>query len=501
MNARPKQSTPRNRTSGRRPLLALALSLAVVLVLAACTVWHPPNLGTLYDRAAQHHGPDRNPIVVIPGVMGSNLVDSQSGRTVWGTFTGNYASPRRAADLRLLALPMRLGAPLHALRDTVRPNGVLDRVRLRVLGIPIEVRAYVQILAALGVGGYVDQSLGSSGAVNYGTDHYTCFQFAYDWRRDNVENARRFGQFLAQKRAYVERQNRRRFGRTGKIRFDVVAHSMGGLLLRYYLRFGGSDLPADGSLPAVTWAGARQIANAVFVAPPNAGSLDALLDLVNGRRFGPFMPTYPAALLGTFPALYELLPHGPQSRVLVDGSPNHPVSDLFRIAVWRQFRWGLLSPTATPWLAKLLPNVPDPHERLLIARDQLAKSLDRAKAFAAALDQPAPPPPRGLSLFLVAGDAVPTARLAGVNSRTGRLTVLEQAPGDGTVLRTSALLDERDPSRWKPGLKSPIPWTETLFLFRDHLGLTKDKIFTDNVLYWLLERPAPSRPPRTKSRS
>jgi len=45
------------------------------------------------------------------------------------------------------------------------------------------------------------------------------------------------------------------------------------------------------------------------------------------------------------------------------------------------------------------------------------------------------------------------------------------------------------PTEWVPGLRSPIPWTEALFLFRSHLGLTRDMIFTDNVSYWLLERP------------
>jgi hypothetical protein len=85
----------------------------------------------------------------------------------------------------------------------------------------------VQILAALGAGGYQDESLGLAGAVDYGSDHYTCFQFDYDWRRDNVENARRFARFVEEKRAYVQAENRRRFGDAGELRFDVVAHSMG----------------------------------------------------------------------------------------------------------------------------------------------------------------------------------------------------------------------------------------------------------------------------------
>src|SRR5436309_7239430 len=44
---------------------------------------------------------------------------------------------------------------------------------------------------------------------------------------------------------------------------------MGGLLTRCYLRYGGQDLPADGSLPATTWEGARD-EDARRRAPPSS---------------------------------------------------------------------------------------------------------------------------------------------------------------------------------------------------------------------------------------
>jgi len=33
----------------------------------------------------------------------------------------------------------------------------------------------------------------------------------------------------------------------------------------------------------------------------------------------------------------------------------------------------------------------------------------------------------------------------------------------------------------------PIEWDQVLFLFSDHLDLTKNPAFTDNLLYFLLE--------------
>lgn len=58
--------------------------------------------------------------------------------------TGDYVRPDDPADARLVALPMRPG----------------------VLGVPVEVRAYVQLPGALGSGGYRDESLGLSGAAS-----------------------------------------------------------------------------------------------------------------------------------------------------------------------------------------------------------------------------------------------------------------------------------------------------------------------------------------------
>jgi hypothetical protein len=458
---------------------------------ASCTArYHPPNLGQIYDRAAQHHGPERNPIVVIPGLMGSTLEDRDTGRIVWGAFGGGSAKPQTPDGARLVALPMERGKSLAELRDGVVSTGVLDKLRVKLLGLPLTLKAYFYILGTLGAGGYQDESLALSGGIDYGDDHYSCFQFDYDWRRDNVENARRLHEFLLEKRAYVQGEIEKRFGVAGApVQFDVVAHSMGGLITRYYLRYGAADLPEDGSLPPLTWKGAELIERAVLVAPPNAGSVEAVVELVEGRRFGPFGPKYPAALLGTFPAAYQLLPRPEHAQVVSLDDPSRPVEDLWEPELWRRMGWGLAASGHEEVLAQLLPEIGDAEERRAVALDHQAKCLLRARRFAAALDRPAPPPP-GVDLYLVAGDSVPTPDKVGVDSKTGRVTVLEEGPGDGTVLRSSALMDRRlGREGWKPTLDSPVAWEDVLFLFNNHLGLTKDRVFTDNVLFWLLEEP------------
>lgn len=52
-----------------------------------------PDLKSIYTRSAQYHGVDRNPVIVIPGILGSKLKDDSTGRIAWGAFTGTYISP------------------------------------------------------------------------------------------------------------------------------------------------------------------------------------------------------------------------------------------------------------------------------------------------------------------------------------------------------------------------------------------------------------------------
>ncbi|MBI3843329.1 MAG: hypothetical protein HY292_01695 [Planctomycetes bacterium] len=471
-----------------RSLVLLPLVASIVGCASAPTA---PNLRGLYDREAKYHDAKRNPVILIPGILGSRLKDSESNRIVWGAFTGEYADPETPDGARLVALPMREGAALRDLRDGVVSDGALDRLKISVLGLPIELGAYANILGTLGVGGYRDEQLGLAGAVDYGKEHFTCFQFDYDWRRDVVENAARLDAFIAEKRAYVKREIEKRYGVADPdVKFDVVAHSMGGLVARYYLEYGAADLPSDGSVPAPTWAGAKNVERVILVGTPSGGSVKALTQLVDGVYFAPILPSYAPAILGTMPAIYELLPRGRHGALVDAADPNRKIDDLYDPALWERMGWGLASPSQDGVLAELLPDVSDAATRRRIALEHLRKCLSRAKRLAAALDAPLPsPPPRGLDLYLVAGDAVDTDATAAADATSGAVRIIGTAPGDGTVLRSSALLDERTGGAWSPHVVSPISFTGVQFLFTDHIGITKDPAFTDNILYRLLEEP------------
>ncbi len=269
------------------------------------------------------------------------------------------------------------------------------------------------------------------------------------------------------------------------MKFDIVAHSMGGLLTRYFLRYGAEDLPKDGSVPEVTWAGAEHVDKVIIIGTPNAGAVGAIENLFEGRDFGPLLPKYEPAIIGTMPSLYQQLPRT-RHRAILD--KNRQPIDIMDVDLWIKNGWGLADPNQAHVLEWLLPDVSDPEERREIAIDHLKKSMKRGKQFQQAIDQPATPPER-LQLHLLAGDAIPTGSAVTIDFSAEHYRVTDYEPGDGTVARYSALMDERTGGRWQPYLQSPIKWTNVMFLFSDHLGLTKDPGFSDNVLYILLEQP------------
>ena len=446
------------------------------------------NLGGLYTDLAKEEDPNRNPVIVIPGILGSTLVDPNTGIVAWGEIGRGLENPKKDEEIRRIALPMQEGKTFQELKDNLVAEDALESVKITIYGITVEVNTYSDILKSLGVGGFRNEDYGESKKVDYGNRHYTSFQFAYDWRRDLVEAAKRLHAYILEKRAYVQEEIAKRHGIENRdVKFNIIAHSMGGLVVRYYLRYGTADLPDDGSLPPLTWEGCRYVNKVILIGTPNGGSIDSFHQLVEGTHLAPGLPSFDAAILGTMPAVYQLLPRKRHGHLISLNGNTEEFLDPYDPELWIKMGWGLADPDRDPTLRILLPDVKDRKTRLQIALDHLRKSLLRAKAFAEALDVPATPP-RGVSISLIAGDAVDTTDVIKIN-KDGILETYKTGPGDGEVLRSSALMDEHAGSGLKGRLVSPIHWSSVLFLFSDHLGLTKDPVFTDNILYTLLEQP------------
>lgn len=418
--------------------------------------------------------------------MGSRLVNDQASRSLWGDFRADSVNPKASQDPHAISLPMELGTPLDQLIGTTRTDGSLAEVRGTFAGVPLRKRIYGDVLGALGVAGYADDVIGQSGDMQGSGNTAMAFEFDYDWRRSLDETAIRFQQFIVQVTRFIRSQS----GSTAPIRFDVVAHSMGGLVLRYFLQYGGQLLAYDGSKPRSTWAGAASIENAIIVGTPNAGSLFALQRLVDGLGGNIVHAPYHPMILGTMPANYQLLPRPRHWAFRVANETKVP--DLYDPGLWLRMGWGLADSSAQRQLAELLPGVVSSAERTDVALDHLDKCLKSAKALHRALDEEPPGRPAQFGVHIIVGDSKPTPSHAVATPRDRTIRFEKEGPGDRIVLRSSALLDERAGQPWRPRVETPINWASVTFVPGDHIAITHDPVALNKMLYLLLEQPRSS---------
>ena len=207
--------------------------LGVSLISGGCiSARRTPDLQNIFTAARARTG--KRPVIVIPGILGSELINSKTGETVWPS------AFRTANDV----LP--ISPNLESNRDDLVPGKILETVRLaRILP---EVYVYRDLLEALRqYAGYREGSWENPGADG---DRDTFYVFAYDWRRDNVANARELIRRVEQLKQRLQRPD---------LKFNIIAHSMGGLIARYAAMYGDTDLPADGASIQPTWRGAADI--------------------------------------------------------------------------------------------------------------------------------------------------------------------------------------------------------------------------------------------------
>ena len=311
-------------------------------------------------------------IVLLPGIMGSAL--HRHGKPVWALSGGAAlrALLSRGQSIRDLALEED---------DPVKP--VLDD-GVEVAGLMPDLHTLPRLWKIDGydaISERIKQSFDVAEGENY-------FEFAYDWRRGNEAAARRL---RTESEEWLDRWKQ---AGHPEAKLVLVAHSMGGLVSRFFLEVLG---------------GRADTRALITFGTPFRGSIAALGNLVNGVEYGPLELT---EMVRSFNSIYQLLPLWPCYDP-GDGS-------LRRLTE-----------------VDALPNLD--RQRLLEAKE-FHDTIERCRAGGGG----------GYRIYPVRGNHQPTyqsARLAGE-----RLELLEHrggrdGSGDGTVPFGSSLpLEEDDPS-------------------------------------------------------
>jgi pimeloyl-ACP methyl ester carboxylesterase len=429
-----------NRFAPARSRQLLFSLIVLSVVSSACISAHrTPNLEHIFASARAKTG--KRPVIVIPGILGTELINPKTGETVWPS----------AFRTEQEGLP--ISPDLTANHDDLVPGKIIETVKLaRVLP---EVYVYRDLLESLRrYAGYRQGDWENPGTGDYQDTFYV---FPYDWRQDNVRNARELVRRVERLKSRLQRPD---------LKFTVIAHSNGGLIARYAAMYGDADLPEGDGPIQPTWLGAAHISKIVMIGVPNEGSADAFATLIEGysiteglRRRVPLLNKLTAEDAVSTPSVFQLMPHRGTIKFL-DENLQAIELDLYDVEVWKRYGWSVVySSTEFRQRYAGAAGTDGKSEEL---DSYLAATLQRARRFHQALDavENSNSP---VVLLAIGGDCEETLSAplilrdqkhnrwltltrprefrtsSGVKVSKEKATDAMYAPGDGRVTRTSLL--------------------------------------------------------------
>ncbi len=310
-----------------RNFTALLLCVAISLFATSCALRERQEPVTpQQEYRAQRAHIQREPIILIPGTLGSRLFNSKTGEIAWGSFASTLSELTDDLDLPIT------GPRLGDNRDNLQAYRVLDLAEVLQGEGSGEVRFYAEVIDLL------TTTLGYRAA--YGRRFFRgqdLFVFFYDWRRSNVEAAAQLAEFIASIRRDLQ---------SPAMKFTLLGVSNGGLIARYYLRHGGEDVISGREVNAPlapSNAGFKDVRRIITLCTPHTGTMDALRLVHEGYAPAPLSRRHPPLTIFSMPAGFELLPD-PGQRVFVDATGKPLDVDLWNAEHWEKYGLSVFSP-------------------------------------------------------------------------------------------------------------------------------------------------------------
>jgi pimeloyl-ACP methyl ester carboxylesterase len=463
-----------------KPSFKIAALAFIVICINACSSNVIPDLSRLYKTAEL---PSRSqetrsnysqpPVILIHGAFGSRLNDRETNEELW---PGNLWRIL-FSDYEGIALPI----DAESLMPTTS-NLVATDVTDKVVGKDY----YGAIIRTLEqVGGYARGIPGEKKDA----DDRQYYLFVYDWREDNVQTVRKLDALIEQIRKDYYAPD---------LKVDIVAHSMGGLITRYYLRYGPEDVLDDNNF-LVNGHGFQRVNKVILLGTPNLGSVSALLEVLQGLKVG--LNRIPSHVMLTWPSTYQLFPHPIRaSMITLDGKTLD--RDFFDIEIWRRFEWSIFNPQTRQ---SIIDEKGEDYYNTLV--NYFNKQIERGRRFVWSLSVPTPESPVRHIVF--GGDCELTPARLLVEEVDGEsmvrlfpdeiekplpgvdYNVLMLEPGDGRVTKPSLFArDALDPTIPRHRY-SHFPLDYAMMLCESHDTLTGNIHFQDNLLNVLLTNDQP----------
>ncbi|MFC1514975.1 hypothetical protein ACFL5X_03640 [Candidatus Omnitrophota bacterium] len=449
-----------------------SFSLYAILVLAVlfngCAAPRTITDKVILDLYGDHRATTNNrvPGIFIPGVLGSVLKKEETGKVLWGEGWG--------VDFHQLALPID-GRTLKDNEDSIEAVWPVENISI-IPGL-VKIHFYRKLL-----------DIGTrAGGYNLGTDAFT---LPYDWRRDLVEAAQQLGQLIERIKEEKGQPD---------LKFDLICHSAGGLIARYYVKYGSTDVLDQDPLPLPSYEGARHINRVILLGTPNRGSLDAFKLLHTGMQaIG--AGSFSSEVLFTMPAIYQLFPHEDEF-VFLDNAGNSLDVSLYDEKNWEKYGWSVFRLHLQSNIKKKLirkygeaQGAENYKENLGKQKQFLKKVLKRAKQFHQALwNGEIEEEKEKVKYYLLGANCLKTQKKAILKNhgsewdtrfkvKDPKVNKMLFGFGDELVTKDSFLgLSESEKGRSFPAYSS-------FFVCTQHKNLTENPTYIDNILHLLLEQ-------------
>ena len=435
--------------------------LLSVLVLSACAVVpKKPDLALLYRNSYLNE--NATPVIIIPGLMGSSLENTE-GVEVWPGTVSNLAFSNYAelADYT---------------KDEHRPGRLIDSL--------VGVDFYGTLLNTLEKSGGYQKAKTGHPVLNKASRKY--YVFIYDWRKSNFETINKLHELIEQIR--LDYQN-------PDLKVDIIAHSNGGLVARYYLQY-GPQTEVTRSKPIQWQDGQNRIRRLAMLGTPNLGSVISVQRLYKGFELG--FRTIPSYLMAQYATPFEALPT-PGTSVFIDANGTPEELDIYDPDVWQKNQWSVFSDE----VKKIIyTEYDEPEMKLNNIQTVFKKHLNQALEFQTALSKPLSPSATQIALY--GGDCELTQARAVVNNNNDNIDLafeqkeikakqknvdyryLLMAPGDGLVTRDSELARASNIYINRGQQQDLFPIAQTTFFCEKHSFLTANPYFQNNLLYFIL---------------